>query len=79
MRDNDQEGLDIVGFKFNFQMADGGGRKACSIRVDAVNFHTASAVFRQKWPITELMARQSLASLAEGEEINLVMPSIDPP
>ena len=75
MRD-DQDDLEAVGFQFHFQIADGPGRKACSVRVEATNFHAANAAFRDNWPTIELMARQTLASLAEGEEIRL---SLAPP
>lgn len=65
---------DAVGFNFHFQIATGAGRKACSVRVQAHNFHDAKGVFHQNWPTIELMARESLTSAAEGAEIRLMLP-----
>ena len=77
MRRDDQpirEDLEAVGFNFHFQIANGAGRKACSVRVRAHNFHDARGLFYQNWPTIELMARESLTSVAEGVEIRLTMP-----
>ena len=75
MRSDDQPiQQDAVGFNFHFQIATGAGRKACSVRVQAHNFHDARGVFQQSWPTIELMARESLTSAAEGTEIRLTMP-----
>jgi hypothetical protein len=62
-----------VGFNFHFQIASDAGRKACSVCVQAHNFHDATDFFRQNWPTIELMARESLASV-NGTEIKLAMP-----
>jgi hypothetical protein len=81
MRRDDQrikEDSESVTFSFNFQIANGAGRKACSVRVQAHNYHDATAFFRQNWPTIELMARESLASAADGTEIKLTMPSREP-
>ena len=78
MRQYDQslkEDTEAVGFNFHFQIANGAGRKACSVEVLAHNFHDARGLFRQNWPTIELMARKSLTSAAEGSEIRLTMPS----
>ena len=77
MRHYDQpikEDTEAVSFNFHFQIANGAGRKACSVRVQAHNFHDAKGLFSQNWPTIELMARKSLTSAAEGAEIRLTMP-----
>ena len=64
-----------VGNTFFFQIADDGGRRACCVKVDALNIQEASALFRQKWSVIELMARDGIKS---GGTVNgvitLVMP-----
>ena len=65
---------EAVGFNFHFQIANGASRKACSVRVQAHNFHDARGFFHQNWPTIELMARESLTSAAEVAEISLTMP-----
>jgi hypothetical protein len=77
MRRDDQpvkEDSEAVSFNFNFQITNGAGRKACSVRVQAHNYHDATDFFRQNWPTIESMARESLASAADGTEIKLTMP-----
>ena len=75
MRSDDQPiQQDAVGFNFHFQIANGAGRKACSVRVQAQNFHDARGIFQQNWPTIELMARELLSSAAEGAVIRLMMP-----
>jgi hypothetical protein len=77
MRRDDQpikQESEAVGFNFHFQIANGTGRKACSVRVQACNFHDATDFFRQNWPAIELMARESLAVAADGTEITIAMP-----
>jgi hypothetical protein len=62
MRRDDEpikEDSEAVGFIFHFQITNGVGRKACSIRVQAHNYHDATMVVRQNWPTIELMARES--------------------
>ena len=66
--------LEAVGFNFHFQIANGTGRKACSVRVQACNFHDATDLFGQNWPAIELMARESLSVAADGTEITFAMP-----
>jgi hypothetical protein len=73
-----KEDSETVGFNFHFQITNGAGRKACSVRVQAYNYHDATDFFRQNWPTIELMARESLAAAADGTEIKLTMPSSDP-
>ena len=53
MRRDDQrikEDSESVTFSFNFQIANGAGRKACSVRVRAHNYHDATDFFRENWP-----------------------------
>lgn len=76
MRRDDQpiKDSEAVGFNFHFQISNGAGRKACSVRVEAHNFHDATGFFRQNWSTIELMARELLASAVDGTEIKLTMP-----
>lgn len=65
-----------VGFTFSFQIADGGKRRACCVRVDAANFHDASALFRERWPAIEEVARDSIRAANAGDGvIALELPS----
>jgi hypothetical protein len=64
-----------VGYTFFFQIANDGGRRACCVKVDASNIHEASALFRQKWPVIESLARNGINSRGIGDGvITLVMP-----
>jgi hypothetical protein len=66
---------ETVGYTFFFQIASEGGRRACCVKVDASNIHEASALFRQKWPVIESMARDGINSRSVGDGvITLVMP-----
>ena len=49
-----------AGYSFFFQIANDGGRRACCVRINAVNMHEASALFRQKWSVIESMARDRI-------------------
>ena len=64
-----------AGYTFFFQIASKSGRRACCVKVDALNMEEASALFRQKWPVIESMARDGISSgdAADGV-ITLVMP-----
>jgi hypothetical protein len=63
------------GYSFFFQIANDGERRACCVRVDAPDIHQASALFREKWPIIESMARDGIkAGAADDGVITLVMP-----
>jgi len=64
-----------AGYTFFFQIAAGGERRACCVRVDASDIEEASAVFREKWPVIESMARDGIktATVDDGV-ITLVMP-----
>ena len=57
------------GYTFFFQIADDGGRRACCVKVDASNMQEASALFREKWPVIESMARDRVVSRRIGEGI----------
>ena len=63
------------GYTFFFQIANDGGRRACCVQVDAADIHEASALFRQKWPVIESMARDGInrGDTADGI-ITLVIP-----
>jgi hypothetical protein len=65
----------LAGYTFYFQIANEGGRRACCVKVDASDIHEASALFRQKWPVIESMARDGINSedSADGV-ITLVIP-----
>jgi hypothetical protein len=70
-----KSGGETVGYTFFFQIANDGGRRACCVRVDAVNVHEASALFREKWPVIEEMARDGIRTGAADEGvITIVMP-----
>jgi hypothetical protein len=62
--------LSAVDFRFNFQMTEAGARHACSVVIQAVNIHDATAIFRANWPTIERLARRSL-SVRERNEIRL--------
>jgi hypothetical protein len=53
--------LSAVDFKFGFQLANAGARRACSVTIQAVTVHDAAAIFRANWPTIENLARRSLA------------------
>jgi hypothetical protein len=81
MRHDDQrikEDSEAVGFNFHFQIANGTGRKACSVCVHAHNFYDATGFFRQNWPTIELMARESLAVVGDGTQIKLAIHAAAP-
>jgi hypothetical protein len=54
--------LSAVDFKFRFQMTNAGTRRDCSVTIQAVNIHDATAMFRANWPTIEILARRSLAA-----------------
>lgn len=63
------------GYSFFFQIANGGERRACCVKVDAPSMHEASALFREKWPTIESMARDGIkGGIDEDGVITLVMP-----
>ena len=63
------------GYTFFFQIANEGRRRACCVKVDALNMEEASALFRQKWPVIESMARDSInGRVIDDSVITIVMP-----
>ena len=64
-----------VGYTFFFQIAKDGERRACCVKVEAPSMHEASALFREKWPAIESMAREGIkGGIDEDGVITLVMP-----
>lgn len=61
-----------VGYTFFFQIANDGGRRACCVRIDAANIHEASALFRQKWPVIESMARDRIDGGNDSDSVIIV-------
>jgi hypothetical protein len=63
------------GYNFFFQIASDGERRACCVKVDAPSMQEASALFREKWPVIESMARNGIrGGDVEDGVITLVMP-----
>ena len=56
------EDTETTDFTFHFQISYGGGRRACSVKVQAPDIHEATKFFRQNWQTIELMAREGLAN-----------------
>jgi hypothetical protein len=56
------ENTGTTGYTFNFQISNGGGRQACSVKVQADTLHDATRFFRQNWSMIETMARDGLAT-----------------
>jgi len=62
-------------YAFFFQIANDGERRACCVKVGAHDIHEASALFREKWPVIESMARDGIkAGTVDDGVITLVMP-----
>jgi hypothetical protein len=62
-------------YTFFFQIANDGGRRACCVKVEALNIHEASALFRQKWSVIESMARDGIdGGVVDDGVITLVLP-----
>jgi hypothetical protein len=68
-----KEDSEVVVFNFHFQVATSAGRRACTIRVEAHDYYDATRVFRENWGTIESLARESLASAADGSAIKLEM------
>jgi hypothetical protein len=66
------ESAQTTEFTFHFQMSNGGGRQACSVKVQAHNAQDATRVFRQNWPTIEIMARDSMAKRCR-EDGNIIV------
>jgi hypothetical protein len=66
---------ETIAYTFHFQMADKGGRHACSVKVQAPNIHDATTFFRQNWSMIESMAREGLVNRSGDDRIiELAMP-----
>lgn len=65
---------ETTGYTFHFQISNRGGRKACSVKVQASTMQDATAFFRQNWSTIELMAREGLADAPLDSRIKLVVP-----
>jgi hypothetical protein len=64
-----------VGYTFHFQVANGGARRACCVRVDASNMQEATALFRRKWSLIESMARDGhITGVTDDSAITFVTP-----
>jgi hypothetical protein len=63
------EDAETIAYTFHFQIANNGGREACSIKVQASNVHDATTFFRQNWPMIESMARDGLAKRSHDNSI----------
>jgi hypothetical protein len=61
-------------YTFYFQITNAGGRKGCSVRVQAASHQDATYLFRENWPKLELMARAALTQVSDGEEVSLMLP-----
>jgi hypothetical protein len=58
-----------AGYTFFFQIATDGERRACCVKVDAPDIHEASALFREKWPVLESMARDGIKTGTVNEGV----------
>lgn len=66
---------ETIAYTFHFQMANKGGRQACSVEVQASNIHDATTFFRQNWPMIESIAQDGLLNRSGGDRaIKLAMP-----
>jgi hypothetical protein len=69
------EDTKTVTYTFHFQISNKGGRQACSVKVQAPNFHDATNCFRQNWPMIESLAREGLAGRSSDDRtIRLAVP-----
>jgi hypothetical protein len=74
---NDAE---TIAYTFHFQIANNGGRQACSVAVRAPTIQDATTFFRQNWPMIESMARDGLATRSgDDRTIRLAVPGYQEP
>jgi hypothetical protein len=66
------EDAEATGYTFHFQIANDGGRQACSVKVQAPNVQDATAFLRQNWPMIVSMAR-------DDRTVKLAMPGYQGP
>ena len=77
MRHDDRplkDDVETKGYMFHFQISNKGGRKACSVEVQAPSMQAATAFFRENWPTIELMARDGLGDARYDSRIKLIVP-----
>jgi hypothetical protein len=78
MRRDDQPiriDTETTGYTFHFQIANGGSRNACSVRVQASSHRDAAEFCRHNWLRIEAMARDGLAKgSAGGGTIEMELP-----
>jgi hypothetical protein len=78
-RPNDED-AETTAYTFHFQLTNNGGRRACSVKVQAPTQSDATTFFRQNWPMIESMARDGLASPSgDDRTIRLAMPGYHRP
>jgi hypothetical protein len=66
---------ETTAYTLHFQIAIKGGRRACSVNVQALNIYEATTFFRQNWPMIEAMVRDDLVSKpGDVRTIKLAMP-----
>ena len=58
-----------IGYTYFFQIANDGGRRACCVKIDALDIQEASALFRQNWSVIESMARNGIDKRAIGDGV----------
>ena len=80
---HDHQAIDVdtetTDYPFHFQISNGGGRRACTVKVQAPNIHDATKFLRQNWQIIEVMAHDVLADRSrEDGEIRLAVPYRNP-
>ena len=74
------EDAETIAYTFHFQIANNGGRQACSVAVQAATIHDATTFFRQNWPMIESMARDGLAARSgDDRTIRLAVPGYQEP
>lgn len=61
LRDGEAPDETTTTYTFHFQMTNQGGRRACSVKIEALNHGEATTLFRQNWPMIESQARDHLA------------------
>ena len=57
------------GYTFFFRIATDSERRACCVKVDAPDIHEASALFREKRPVIESMARDGIKTGAANDSV----------
>jgi hypothetical protein len=71
-REPTNEVVETVAYTFHFQITNKGGRRACSVKVQASNIRDATTFVRQNWPMIEAMARDGLAGRS-GDERTIML------